>query len=76
MNENVIEIAEEKVSMKERIVGSIRNVPGAVMDFMDKHSEGIMSIIVYGGTTILFGQCIHYMHTLNKAAKDGKFFNG
>ena len=58
----------------------VKHMIGSALDnaksFVDDHSEGIMYTIIYGGSAIIFGQTIHYMHLLNKAAKNGRFFTG
>ena len=70
MNENKFEVADQKVSVKDRIAGFVDNAK----DFIEDHEEGIFMTIIGGGCAIIIGQSIHYMHLLNKAAKNGKFF--
>lgn len=75
--ENVIveeftEREEQKIGMKERIADVLENVS----DFVKDHSDDIYMTILYGGTAVLFGQSIRYMHLLNKNAKKGNFFAG
>ena len=70
MNEYKFEVADQKVSVKDRIAGFVDNAK----DFMEEHAEGICMSIYLGGSAIIFGQSIRYMHLLNKAAKNGKFF--
>lgn len=67
----VIEQIEQK-DVKNRVRSVLKNAK----EFVDDHNEGIMYTIVYGGSAILFGQSIRYMHLLNKAAKKGQFFAG
>ena len=65
-------IDENKENAKYRVRSVLENAK----EFVDDHSEGIMYTIIYGGSAIIFGQSIRYMHLLNKAAKDGRFFTG
>ena len=59
---------------KEDVMDRVRSAVDGAKDFVSDHSEGILYTIVYGGSAIIFGQSIHYMHLLNKAAKRGQFF--
>jgi hypothetical protein len=73
----VIEQIEQKIDEnKEDVKYRVRSVLENAKEFVDDHSEGIMYTIIYGGSAILFGQSIRYMHLLNKAAKKGQFFAG
>ena len=59
---------------KENVKYRVRSAVESAKDFVSDHSEGILYTIVYGGSAIIFGQSIHYMHLLNKAAKRGQFY--
>lgn len=60
---------EQKVSMRDRIASVLDNVK----DFVEDHTAEIACGIYLGGTAIIFGQSIRYMHLLNKNAAKGIF---
>lgn len=60
---------EQKVSMRDRIASVLDNVK----DFVEDHTAEIACGIYLGGTAIIFGQSIRYMHLLNKSAAKGIF---
>ena len=60
---------EQKVSMKNRIASVMENAK----DFVEDHTAEIAYGIYLGGTAIIFGQSIRYMHLLNKSAAKGIF---
>lgn len=60
---------EQKVSMRDRIASVLENVK----DFVEDHTAEIACGIYLGGTAIIFGQSIRYMHLLNKSAAKGIF---
>lgn len=70
MDYEVVETEQaQKICMRDRIGAVVRKVE----DFVEDHSEGIYMTILYGGTAIVFGQSIRYMHLLNKSAAKGIF---
>lgn len=60
---------EQKVSIRDRIASVLDNVK----DFVEDHTAEIAYGIYLGGTAIIFGQSIRYMHLLNKSAAKGIF---
>lgn len=60
---------EQKVSMRDRIASVLDNVK----DFVEDHTAEIAYTIYLGGTAIIFGQSIRYMHLLNKSTAKGIF---
>lgn len=60
---------EQKVSMRDRIASVMENAK----DFVEDHTAEIAYGIYLGGTAIIFGQSIRYMHLLNKSAAKGIF---
>lgn len=60
---------EQKIRMKDRIASVLENAK----DFLADHTAEIAYGIYLGGTAIIFGQSIRYMHLLNKSAKKGIF---
>lgn len=60
---------EQKIRMKDRITSVLENAK----DFVEDYAEAIAYTIFLGGTAIIFGQSIRYMHLLNKSAKKGIF---
>lgn len=60
---------EQKIRMRDRIASVLDNVK----DFVEDHTAEIAYGIYLGGTAIIFGQSIRYMHLLNKSAKRGIF---
>ena len=68
-NEVIEQEMEQKIRMKDRITSVLENTK----DFVEDHAEAIAYTIYLGGTAIIFGQSIRYMHLLNKSAKKGIF---
>lgn len=60
---------EQKIRVKDRIVSVLENAK----DFVVDHTAEIAYGLYLGGTAIIFGQSIRYMHLLNKSAKRGIF---
>ena len=60
---------EQKVCMRDRIGSVLENVK----DFVVDHTAEIAYGLYLGGTAIIFGQSIRYMHLLNKSAAKGIF---
>lgn len=60
---------EQKIHMRDRIASVLENAK----DFVVDHTAEIAYGIYLGGTAIIFGQSIRYMHLLNKSAKKGIF---
>ena len=68
-NEVFEPMTEQKIRMRNRIVSVLENAKNFVVD----HTAEITYGIYLGGTAIIFGQSIRYMHLLNKSAKKGIF---
>jgi len=62
-------MTEQKIRMKDRIASVLENAK----DFVADHTAEIAYGIYLGGTAIIFGQSIRYMHLLNKSAAKGIF---
>lgn len=60
---------ERKMTMKERVLSAL----DTAKDFVDDHAEAIAYVIYLGGSAIIFGESIRYMHLLNRNAKKGIF---
>ena len=67
------EVCEQKMEQKYGIKDRIASVLDNVKDFVEDHTAEIAYGIYLGGTVLVFGQSIRYMHYLNKAAKRGIF---
>ena len=68
-NELTEQMTEQKIRMKDRIASVLENAK----DFVVDHTAEIAYGLYLGGTAIIFGQSIRYMHLLNKNAKKGIF---
>ena len=68
-NEVFEQMTEQKICMRDRIASVLENAK----DFVADHTAEIAYGIYLGGTAIVFGQSIRYMHYLNKSAKKGIF---
>ena len=60
---------EQKICMRDRIASVLDNAK----DFVVDHTAEIAYGLYLGGTAIIFGQSIRYMHLLNKSAAKGIF---